>query len=286
MRVVLNDKDLGQTPGRELLALALRICADGKLDLSEIKELWHWLRNNKGIEIPAIAYLQDILNRVTADKVIDRDELIELQLAVERIIPTSVRSTATKARKDREKDAARLKKEREKEVARLKKEAEKEAVRTEKEEAKKFKSIAWGRLDDTRHMPLRFTYSNVAGISFMNDDFSERQQIAALCEPGEYLVFQPDPDNSYSVYAIRVSRTTNQQLGYVPESLAMILSEEIRLGYKVYGLIAEKTGGGEGMHYGINFIFFLAKPDVTIEAVTDYIREVYALEAPIRRGAV
>ena len=40
----------------------------------------------------AIGYLYDIMARITADGVIDRDELLELHLAIERIIPTAHRT--------------------------------------------------------------------------------------------------------------------------------------------------------------------------------------------------
>jgi hypothetical protein len=51
------------------------VAIDGKLDLPEIKELRKWLRANKENDsIAAIGYLHDIMARITADGVIDRDE--------------------------------------------------------------------------------------------------------------------------------------------------------------------------------------------------------------------
>lgn len=263
MRVYLNDKDLSQQAGRELLALALRICADGKLELEEIKDLWRWLRQHKENSIPAVGYLLDIMTRATADKVIDREELFELHLAIERVIPVALRQTASSARKERERKAVEARKER-----------EREAKRIEREESKKFESIKWGDLDGTRHMPLRFTFSKVAGISFLNDDFSDRQQVASVCVPGEYLVLQHDPGNAFSPFATKVLRTTTQQLGHVPEQLAEILCDETSIGHNIFGLVTEKTGGDAGRYFGINFIVFIAKPEVTVDHVTQYVREV------------
>lgn len=74
MRVFLTQPELETEAGKQLLELVVRIATDGKLDL-EINQLHKWLRANKGIEtVAAISYLHDIMARITADGVIDRDD--------------------------------------------------------------------------------------------------------------------------------------------------------------------------------------------------------------------
>jgi hypothetical protein len=123
MRVFLTKPELATEAGRQLLELTVRIATDGKLDLDEIKELRKWLRANKGHEtVAAIGYLHDIMARITADGVIDREELFELHLAIERVIPTTYRTPVIEARKKREE----ARRERLKERRRVEKEKEKE----------------------------------------------------------------------------------------------------------------------------------------------------------------
>jgi hypothetical protein len=43
MRVYLTQPELETEAGKQLLELTIRIAADGKLDLPEIKELRKWL---------------------------------------------------------------------------------------------------------------------------------------------------------------------------------------------------------------------------------------------------
>ncbi len=98
-RVYLTQPELQTETGQQLLDLVVRIALDGKLDLEEIKELRRWLKQNSTSSLPSVAFLHDIMTRITADKVIDRDELLELHLAIERVIPKSHREPILKARK-------------------------------------------------------------------------------------------------------------------------------------------------------------------------------------------
>ena len=102
-RVFLQGQELYTTAGRELLDLCLTITRDGKLDRAEIIRLAQWLKAHESeTGIAAIPYLSSIMNRITADRLIDRQELTELHLAVERVIPRVLRGRAKAARKKRE----------------------------------------------------------------------------------------------------------------------------------------------------------------------------------------
>ena len=103
MHIYLTNPDLETVAGKQLLELAIRIAADGKLELAGTKELWSWLRKNRGNDrVAAVGYLHGIMSRITANGVIDRDELTELHLAIERVIPAAHRTPIIDARKKRE----------------------------------------------------------------------------------------------------------------------------------------------------------------------------------------
>lgn len=266
MPAVLTPEHISTPVGQQLLELAVRITIDGKLDLAEIKELRDWLRSNlANTTVPAIAYLHDIMARITADKVIDRDELHELHLAVERIIPQSFRSGVKDARKSQE--AAR--KARERESKRAKKEEEKAR---QKEERDRLKAE-----EKEKRMRLRHTFAKVSGVSFPNDDGTERQEIIRHCRAGETLVLQRDHDNTFSSFAIAVRRQTGQQIGHVPEYLAERICDELESGTDVSAVIADVTGGTAGKEYrGVNFVVVFASKMVTNGEYDEYVRSVMA----------
>jgi len=100
MRVFLTSPELETEAGKHLLELTLRIATDGKLDLAEIKELRNWFRNHE-------RYRGNFCYRLSLQHhgshhvpigVIDREELTELHLAVERVIPATHRTQAVQAR--------------------------------------------------------------------------------------------------------------------------------------------------------------------------------------------
>ena len=88
MRVRLTEPDLLNPVGSQLASLLSEIVADGKIDLDEIKKLRHFLREHKDCDtIVAIRYLHDIMVRITADKIVDRNEVRELGHAIYSVIP-------------------------------------------------------------------------------------------------------------------------------------------------------------------------------------------------------
>lgn len=264
MRVYLKASDLESEAGKQLLDLAVRIAMDGKLDLDEIKALRAWLRaNESNKEIAAIGYLHDIMTRVAGDGVIDRDELIELHLAVERVVPPSHRAPIMEARKKR--DAVR--RERMKEARRVEREKEKEERQRLREE------------EVARAMRLRHSFAKVAGVTFPNDDGSERQAIIRRCKSGERLKLLHEPDNEYSEFAIQVVRENGEQLGHAPEYLAEQICQELESGYQVVGVLKNVTGGTRDKPTrGVNFLTVFMAADVSRDELAAYVAETFAAD--------
>ncbi len=256
MRVFITTPELETEAGKQLFEIVVRVTTDGKLDLPEIKELRKWLRVNKDNEsIAAIGYLHDIMTRITADGVVDRDELLELHLAVERVIPTAHRTLVIQARKKRECD----RRERLGEQRRIEKEKEQEERKPIREE------------EYQRRMRLRHSFAKVAGVTFPNDDGSERQEIIGRCDRGDELILRHDAYNEFSMFAVQVLRTDGEQLGHVPEYLAERIYNAIEDGYRVAGVLSEITGGAwDKPTRGVNFAAIFAANDVTHEELQQY----------------
>lgn len=258
MRVYLTTPELATDTGKQLLQLCLDIAIDGKLELEEIKSLRGFLRANQESSIGSISYLLDILTRITSDGVIDRDELLELQLAVERVVPASHRAPIALARKSREKQRA----ERLRESKRLLK---------EKEKADRQRMLAEeiARLDRIQH-----AFAKVAGVTFQNEDGTERQEVLKRCKPLEKLYLQHDEDNAYSVFATKVLRANSDQIGYVPEYLAERVVDKYQDGYRVIGVLLEITGGTyDKPTWGANFVVFFISSNVGQDEYEAYIQK-------------
>lgn len=264
MRVYLKQSDVKSDAGKQLLDLTVRIAMDGELDLDEIKTLRAWLlANEANTQIAAIGYLRDIMTCVAADGVIDRDELIELHLAVERVVPPSHRPPIVEARKKRE----AVRRERLKEARRVERERENEERKRLREE------------EFARKMRLRHSFAKVAGVTFPNDDGSERQAIIRRCRAGEHLILRHEPDNEYSELAIQVLRENGEQLGHAPEYLAERICQEIEAGYQAVGVIKDVTGGTRDKPTrGVNFLTVFLSGDVSREELQKYVADTFAAD--------
>jgi hypothetical protein len=253
LSVVLTPENLATQAGKELLEIAVRITLDGKIDADEIKALYRCCVAHKAQEgISAIPYLIDIITRIAADKRVDRDELMELHLAIERVIPTSFRGGAKEARKSEE----ATRREQERERKRIEKDREK-AQRKEERDRERAE-------EKERRERLQHFFTKVSGVSFPNDDGTERQEIIRHCRQGEILDLKRDPTNRYSRFAVKVLRQTGQQVGHVPEHWAEQACDLIDEGWDLSARITAVTGGAVGKEYrGVNMAVFYAKPTVT-----------------------
>lgn len=263
MRVYLTSPELMTDAGKQLLKLTARIAEDGLIEPAEIEELHAWLKDNKeNGRIAAIPYLIEMLSRITADGVIDRDELIELYLAIERVIPTVHRVPITQARKRRESV----------DRDRLRESGQAERVKIQEER---------GSLDEVyaRRSRMRHVFAKVAGVTFPNTDGSERQEIIGRCKVGEQLILRHDVGNEYSSLAIQVLRENGEQLGHAPEYLAEQIHGEIEVGYQAIGVLKNLTGGSRDKPTrGANFVVFFSVRDVTSSELQQYADGVFASE--------
>ncbi len=267
MRAYLTNPELATDAGKQLLELTVRIAADGLIEPAEIDELHTWLKNNKENDgIASIAYLNEILSRITADGVMDRDELIELHLAIERVIPTVHRRPLVQARKQRES-------------------AEREQLQKSRHAQREQKQDERKRLDEenARQRRLRHAFAKVAGVTFPNDDGSERQTILGKCKVGEQLILRHDTDNKYSMFAIEVLRANGEQIGHAPEYIAERIQKEEEAECKAIGVLKDLTGGsGDKLTRGANFVVFFLARDVTNIELQQYANDVFTHQGASR----
>ena len=86
-------------------------------------------------------------------------------------------------------------------------------------------------------------YSKVVGVTFNNDDGSNRQAIIRKCKEGEQLTLWWDQANQHSSHAVGVFRQNGKQLGHLPDDTAAGVVLEMQAGWNFLAYAQEKTGG-------------------------------------------
>lgn len=103
-------------------------------------------------------------------------------------------------------------------------------------------------------------YTKVVGVSFRNDDGSERQRIIRdldrkdMLNPGQELYLQREPTNPYDYNCIKVLGPDGRQIGNLSREIAAQLSPEMARGKRYTATVNAVTGGGVDMSYGVNII--------------------------------
>lgn len=102
-RISLSKKQLATDAGSDLLSLLRAVTADGQLSDGEVEQLKQWLdAHSAADEIPAIAWLRDLVGLVLADGKVTKEERAHLVFAIERVLPQEDRSAAKRARASQE----------------------------------------------------------------------------------------------------------------------------------------------------------------------------------------
>lgn len=98
-RVTLTRAQLKMPEIEEFVVLLVGIALDGVLEYEELQKLTDWLNRHVHLDIPAVKFMIDLMVRVCADGKITDEEIFEIQLGIERILPKEYRTQITEARK-------------------------------------------------------------------------------------------------------------------------------------------------------------------------------------------
>jgi hypothetical protein len=101
-RLSLTKAQLREERGAALLAFLKTVVADGRLSKAEFHGLNEWLQANSESDVPAIGHLSEIVRQILEDGKVTPDERLELQLAIEKVLPVTERSFAKEARETAE----------------------------------------------------------------------------------------------------------------------------------------------------------------------------------------
>jgi hypothetical protein len=97
-RLSLTKGQLATPVGQDFLSLLLDIGKDGVLEYEELERLSNFLNRSKNCEIPGISFLFNLMIEVCEDQKITSEELVEIQLGIERVLPPATRAEIKRSR--------------------------------------------------------------------------------------------------------------------------------------------------------------------------------------------
>lgn len=95
----LTDEQLKRPQIQEFLDLLVKISADGVLDYEELQELTQFLNQHIHTDVAAVKLLVDLMLKVCSDGKITPQEIFEIQLGIERVLPKEYRNRISELRK-------------------------------------------------------------------------------------------------------------------------------------------------------------------------------------------
>ncbi len=119
-------------------------------------------------------------------------------------------------------------------------------------------SVAIGTADSESLEKIGTFHTKVVGVTFKNDDGSDRQRIIRdlvrndKLSEGVELQFVPQPTNPYDSNCILVQTFDGQTLGTISRDLAAKIAPQIKAGIVYRPFVSSQTGGDVGYAYGIN----------------------------------
>jgi hypothetical protein len=200
----------------ELISLCQSATADGKLADDEVESLRQWAEDYSGVDLPARAHIQQVLDRILADGVVTDAERDELYLAIEAVLPPDLRAPVRGRRRELE-----------------------EAAKAEAREARA-EADAAAREERARNRVLHAWNFMVAGVRYEGRAALIRDHATADAD----VFLRRDPDNAFSSNATAIQLQNGMQIGFVPEVHATEMAPLLNEGHPYVAFITKVLTGG------------------------------------------
>ncbi len=198
-RVTLTKAQRSTAAGQELIGLLVDLSEDGMVTREEMERLRAWLEVDRGIDFAACPFLYEIVDQIASDGEITEEELDQLALGIERVLPSDVRVAASRRRREL-------------------REAKKREVMERRARERVDRDQMRARLSAARQhaKPLHRTDYWVAGACRSE----ERREACEKVVVGDTVDLEREPDNRHDENAILILSVEGDTLGYVPRGEA------------------------------------------------------------------
>lgn len=194
-RISLTSTQVQTDVGLQLVAICQSVTEDGRLADAEIIELRQWVSDNQSSTLPAIQHLAGTLDAVLADGIITTEERQIVYKAIEAVLPPEHRRIATDLRRQAQAED---------------KAEDKATAAAQRDEERKQKAQNKGR---------SFNFM-VVGTRHEGRDSIIEDSVSA----GDRAYLRRDYNNKYSTHAVQVLTADAEQIGFVPEDLAVTIA--------------------------------------------------------------
>lgn len=124
----------------------------------------------------------------------------------------------------------------------------------------------------TNENPVSHQVTRLVGTTLINADGTRRQDIIPRCGPFETLELTQESTGNKKRNAIKVTRHTGEQIGYLGAKDGRMVWNHSQYDYHFRALVARITGGdGTGKAIGMDLILIIAVPGISEEEIRDYI---------------
>jgi hypothetical protein len=173
----------------------VELSADGVISRDELNRLRGWLEIDHGVDVPALPFLHETIEQISSDGEVTEDELDQLALAIERVLPKDIRLAAIAKRKQI------------REVRRVAQRENKRqtmiATRAEERAARDAAQLRAGILHKA-DFPVAGAFR-----------FEERREACGRLVEDDSVRLEREPDNAHDSNAILVLAEDDSELGYV-----------------------------------------------------------------------
>jgi len=120
--------------------------------------------------------------------------------------------------------------------------------------------------------PVRHFYTKVAGVTYKNDDGTDRQEILSTCSPLETLRLEHEDNNPHDANAIRVCTADGRQIGHLLRDVASDVWWRMQHHFIYEAISANVTGGTKDCpQLGMNILLLVGRPGVREEEMHTYL---------------
>jgi hypothetical protein len=225
-RVTLTKGQCETVAGRELITLLTELSADGNVSREETERLRTWLEVDRGVDLPALSFLYEVIEQISADGDITEEELDRLAHAIERVLPKEVRAAAAQQRKQA-REARRI----------AEREARRQtliAERLDRRSARNAARVKAGLLYEAE-FAVRGAFRN-----------SDRREACERLVDGDVVSLEREPHNSHDANAILILGDDDCELGYVPRDKAGELARLMEGGAEAEAVVCRLWETPEG----------------------------------------